>query len=241
VFRHGSFGVLNAEEVGLNLKTFMFNLDQAVANWRKQMMAAGIKSAEDLDELESHLREDLEQQMHAGVTVERAFRETVQRFKPVFMGANKLVSKPPKEPMAMNNFEPDIADWRRRLVDAGIKRSEVLDELEGHLREDIERRVRSDGDVSQLFEKAAAQFGQPQSLKTEFDQIKERKYMKRGMMIGAGIVGVMVGMALVMPAVAQYRIDGAMRNSEPWLFLIGSLITLAGCLAGFRGLKKARV
>jgi hypothetical protein len=48
----------------------------------------------------------------------------------------------------------------------------------------------------------------------------------------------MVGMALVMPAVAQYRHIGVMRNGEPWLFLLGSLLTLAGCGAAIRGLKK---
>ena len=62
--------------------------------------------------------------------------------------------------------------------------------------------------------------------------------MKRGLMIGAGIVGVLVGMALVMPAVAQYRQIGAMQNGEPWLFLIGSLMTIGGGIAAVRSLKK---
>jgi hypothetical protein len=50
----------------------------------------------------------------------------------------------------------------------------------------------------------------------------------------------MVGMAFVMPAVAQYRQSGAMSNGEPWLFLLGSLMTLAGAGAGFRGVIKSR-
>ena len=64
--------------------------------------------------------------------------------------------------------------------------------------------------------------------------------MKRNSIIAAGIVGVLVGMALVMPAVAQYQHEGAMKNDEPWLFLIGSLLTLAGCFAAIRSLKRAR-
>jgi hypothetical protein len=48
-------------------------------------------------------------------------------------------------------------------------------------------------------------------------------------------------MALVMPAVAQYQHEGAMKNDEPWLFLIGSLLTLTGCVAAIRSLKSARV
>jgi len=144
--------------------------------------------------------------------------------------------------MIMNNFELNIADWRRELLDAGITSTDVLDELEGHLREDIERRVRAGADASRVFEVAVARFGEPCALKMEFDRVKkqQRNYMKRGMMIGGGIVGVMVGMALVMPALAQYRQIGAMHRSEPWLFLIGSLITLAGCYAGAKGLIKKR-
>jgi hypothetical protein len=59
-------------------------------------------------------------------------------------------------------------------------------------------------------------------------------------MIGAGIVGVLVGMALVMPAVAQYRHKGVKRNGEPWLFFVGSLLTLSGCGAALRSFNKAR-
>jgi hypothetical protein len=143
----------------------------------------------------------------------------------------------------MSDFESDIAQWRRQLFTAGVKDVEVLDELESHLREDIERKLRAGADARRVFQAAADRFGRFQALKAEFDKVekRERKYMKRGLIIGAGIVGVLVGMALVMPAVAQYRQVGAMQNSEPWLFLIGSLITLAGCFAAVNGLKKKRV
>jgi hypothetical protein len=57
----------------------MFELKIAIANWRRKMTAAGIKSRDVLDELESHLREDVDQQMRSGVTAERAFREAVRR------------------------------------------------------------------------------------------------------------------------------------------------------------------
>ena len=40
----------------------MFNLDQSIAAWRQQMVAGGIKSPRVLDELESHLRDDVEEQ-----------------------------------------------------------------------------------------------------------------------------------------------------------------------------------
>ncbi|HEV7923816.1 MAG TPA: cytochrome c biogenesis protein CcsA [Verrucomicrobiae bacterium] len=37
----------------------MFNLEQSIAEWRRQMLAAGLKSPTPLNELESHLREDM--------------------------------------------------------------------------------------------------------------------------------------------------------------------------------------
>jgi hypothetical protein len=37
----------------------MFNLDQAIEQWRRQLAVSGIRSLETLDELESHLREDV--------------------------------------------------------------------------------------------------------------------------------------------------------------------------------------
>ena len=140
----------------------------------------------------------------------------------------------------MRNLENDIAIWRQQMFAAGINSDEVLDELESHLREDIERRIWSGANAAKVFQIAVNQFGEPQSLESEFEKVKERKYMKRSVMIGVGIVGVLVGMALVMPAVAQYRHEGAMRNDEPWLFLIGSLLTLAGCGAAVGNLKKKR-
>jgi hypothetical protein len=57
----------------------MLNLDQAIADWRKQMLAAGIRTPVPLDELENHLREDIEQQVRCGVPPERAFALAVER------------------------------------------------------------------------------------------------------------------------------------------------------------------
>ena len=57
----------------------MRDLEELVANWRAQMVAGGIKSPQVLDELESHLRDDLEAQVRAGFTATRAFEIAVQR------------------------------------------------------------------------------------------------------------------------------------------------------------------
>jgi leader peptidase (prepilin peptidase)/N-methyltransferase len=55
----------------------MFDLDEAIAEWRKQMLAAGIKTPVPLEELESHLRDDVEQQVQSGIDAQQAFEAAV--------------------------------------------------------------------------------------------------------------------------------------------------------------------
>lgn len=142
----------------------------------------------------------------------------------------------------MNDVEKAISAWREQLFTTGIKSRTVLDELENHLREDIGRQVRSGTAVASAFANASRRIGTAGRLKEEFDRIgnDERKHMKRKLMIGAGVIGVLIGMALVMPAVAQYRQIGAMHKNEPWLFLLGSLMTLAGGATTLRNLRRKR-
>ena len=57
----------------------MFNLEQSILEWRKQMLAAGIKTPVPLEELEIHLREELEQQMRIGLSAQTAFSVAVEK------------------------------------------------------------------------------------------------------------------------------------------------------------------
>jgi len=57
----------------------MFNLDQAIAGWRRQMAADGLKASAALDELESHLQDDVERQVQSGIGAEQAFHAAVSR------------------------------------------------------------------------------------------------------------------------------------------------------------------
>ena len=56
----------------------MFDLEQAIAEWRLQMLSAGVKSVELLDELESHLHDAVEHQRRLGLDMQEAF-ETASR------------------------------------------------------------------------------------------------------------------------------------------------------------------
>jgi hypothetical protein len=58
----------------------MFNLEQAISEWRRRVLAAGITPPPGaVDELEGPLREELERQGNSGLTEEEAFKVAVQR------------------------------------------------------------------------------------------------------------------------------------------------------------------
>ena len=68
----------------------------------------------------------------------------------------------------MFDLEQSIVEWRRQMLAAGIKTPVPLEELEGHLREEIERQTKSGSDERRAFEIAAQQIGQAGALKNEF-------------------------------------------------------------------------
>ena len=57
----------------------MFDLEQSIAVWQKQMLATGIKSPVPLEELEIHLREEIERQTKTGLNEQEAFKTAVQK------------------------------------------------------------------------------------------------------------------------------------------------------------------
>jgi hypothetical protein len=57
----------------------MFDLENSIADWRKQMLAAGIKTPVPLDELENHLREEIERQMKSGLSEQEIFNSAIQK------------------------------------------------------------------------------------------------------------------------------------------------------------------
>jgi Sec-independent protein translocase protein (TatC) len=57
----------------------MFNLEYAISRWRQQMAAGGIKDHDVLNELESHLRDEVDEQVRSGMSVEPAFEAATHR------------------------------------------------------------------------------------------------------------------------------------------------------------------
>jgi hypothetical protein len=75
----------------------MFDLEKAIAEWRRQMLAAGIKTPVPLEELESHLREEIEWQLRSGESEPMAFAAAVRQIggsaalKPEFAKVGKPI------------------------------------------------------------------------------------------------------------------------------------------------------
>jgi hypothetical protein len=57
----------------------MFNLDNEISAWRKQMLFAGIQSPVPLDELESHLRDEITRLVENGADPQAAFEAATQK------------------------------------------------------------------------------------------------------------------------------------------------------------------
>jgi hypothetical protein len=67
----------------------MFDREKQISEWRRELMRAGVRSPEVLDELEAHLREELERQMHAGRDEQIAFETAIR----IIGGAKQLQSE----------------------------------------------------------------------------------------------------------------------------------------------------
>jgi hypothetical protein len=139
----------------------------------------------------------------------------------------------------MFNFEQSIAEWRQQMLAAGIKTPVPLDELEIHLREEIERQMKSDLNELKAFEISVQRIGQPKMLDSEFKK-SERTYMKRTLIVLVGIFAVLFGPAIFLPALALHNHQGVSGSRVIVPMVAGIIITLIGVSATIYGFKKRK-
>ena len=84
----------------------------------------------------------------------------------------------------MFDLEQSIADWRRQMHSAGIKTPVPLEELEIHLREEIERQLKSGLSRPEAFQFSVEKIGRGKALKAEFEKAGELKEARLGKVIG---------------------------------------------------------
>lgn len=139
----------------------------------------------------------------------------------------------------MFDLEKSIEEWRGKMLAAGVKSPVPLEELESHLREDIEQQMRAGSDAAIAFENALDEMGNPKMLKNEFSK-NERKLMRRTLIVLAAILDVPFGIAFILPACAWYRVHGEMPAEQLEFLLLGIAIIVTGLSVLFFNLKKRK-
>lgn len=101
----------------------------------------------------------------------------------------------------MFNLEQAIAQWRQQMLDAGIKSPDVLDELETHLRDDVERHTKLGKGAQQAFGIAAQNLGKSDALRNEFKKAHGSSRAMEKLMFGTccvfvGFIVLLSGLAI---------------------------------------------
>ena len=73
------------------------------------------------------------------------------------------------------------------MLDAGIKTPALLDELESHLRDDVQQRMKSGGGAQEAFEGAAQCMGLARALTTEFKKVGATPQALQRLMVFIGL------------------------------------------------------
>jgi hypothetical protein len=136
----------------------------------------------------------------------------------------------------MFDLEQSIADWRRQMLAAGIKTPVPLEELEIHLREEIEQQMKSGLNEQKAFEIAVGGFGQASALKREFQKANPLTIKrKRISAIAAGIIAILIGLVMLCSAVFLHLHAETM---DEVMLCLGLILVFDGVGIGFLASKR---
>jgi hypothetical protein len=128
----------------------------------------------------------------------------------------------------MFNLEQAIADWRQKMLACGIETPVPMEELELHLREEMERQMEGGLNPQPAFEAAVEQIGTAGSLTTEFSKINPPLSMKSMIKILTGILAVAIGAAVMMPALAKLNHNFDIPSPLITVLLLSTVVTTVG-------------
>src|SRR6267378_432900 len=125
----------------------------------------------------------------------------------------------------MFNQDEATAEWRRQMSAGGINNPAVLDELEAHLREDVEWQARSGVDAQKAFEVAVRRLGQAGVIRGEFAKMRRQKATERLMIF---VCGVLIGLIMLFSWFTFFYLG--MNPAQQTLGLAGvALVLLYAC------------
>ena len=224
----------------------MFNLDQAIADWRRQMLDAGIKTPVPLEELESHLRDEIEQHMKLGLPGQRAFEISVPHIGPPELLKNEF--KKCERPLMKQNFEigmgvAGIFVGAALTVPGSIQLRDELVLASGRLGLwllgwllivwSLQQIIRPIGPIVW----SLVQIIRPKVFKGKFEKVVLTP-VKQPVKTGAGIIVLLIGVALMLPAAAQVCSEGLIRFEALCWMIFGLVLLLGGGLVAFTPYKR---
>lgn len=111
-----------------------------------------------------------------------------------------------------------IAAWRRDLIRHGITAPDTLDELESHLRDDLDRRLAAGEDAEAAFAAATAELGGPTVLGPEFTKVGTDRRRRPGRAALGGLLAV-VGLPVLVLLLGNLRSSRPLHPGFGWTTL----------------------
>ena len=87
----------------------------------------------------------------------------------------------------MFDLEKAIVDWRSQLASGGIHSTDVLDELESHLREEVRAMTAGGKPEAEAFEAAVTRLGSAKSMRAEFAKVRPASSLAKRAIVTAAL------------------------------------------------------
>jgi hypothetical protein len=147
---------------------------------------------------------------------------------------------------AMVDLERSFADWRWQMLAAGLRTPELVEELELHLREEVEQQMRFGADPLEAFAAAVARMGSPVVLQREFRKIGLWGARFWWVLLGIGSFGlVQTAMLNLVGPMIFHRHASVFLSPKWWAdwfpsYLVWVSFTVAGAAIGWAGWRAQR-
>jgi hypothetical protein len=147
----------------------------------------------------------------------------------------------------MFDLEQAFANWRTHMLVSGIKAPVPLDELEGHLRDDLERQIKSGINPQAAFENSVQQMGHAGELKGEFKKTCETGRNRRGQFLRMGVIGLTGTPVMNLLGLFLFHRSSSVFFSDQWwsdwfpCYCIWTTFTLVGLVGGLANWKWLKV
>jgi hypothetical protein len=152
----------------------------------------------------------------------------------------------------MFDLEKSITEWRRQMLAAGVKTPVPLEELESHLREDVDEQIRSGVSPRRAFEISVQRIGQANALNGEFKKVG-RETVKRRLTTLVGVFVLLLGIAMILPSLGKHKqrnraaivagmgfFSAEWTKDETYGLAWGMALTVVGAATMFHGIRKRK-